>query len=244
MDSGYYAACAGLRAQSQALELAANNLANLNTSGYRAQQSTFQSLLATAGTVPANSLNQAINDFGVLGGTRLDLSGGSLERTGGALDLGIEGQGFFAVETPRGKLYTRNGNFHVSPQGKLVDRSGGLVLGEQGPITVPTGAVSISPDGTLSVLGAVTGRVRMVEFAPGTVLKAEGDAYYSAPAGSEKPASQSYVRQGMIEGSNVNPVSAVVGLIAVQRSAEMMQRVLSTFHSEFNRIAASELARV
>ena len=244
MDSGYYAACAGLRAQSQALEVAANNLANLTTGGYRAQRATFQSLLAASSGGQTNNLNTAINDFGVLGGTHTDLSPGSLERTGNPLDLGIEGQGFFAVETERGVLYTRSGNFHVSPQGKLVDAQGAVVQGAQGAMAVPAGVVSISPDGTLSVSGAVAGRLRVIDFASGTLLQAEGDAYYSAPKGSGKPATQSYIRQGMIEGSNVSPVGTVVDLIAVQRSAEMMQRVLSTFHSEFNRIAAGELPRV
>jgi len=168
VDSGYYAACAGLRAQSQALEVAANNLANLTTGGYRAQRATFQSLLAASSGGQTNNLNTAINDFGVLGGTHTDLSPGSLERTGNPLDLGIEGQGFFAVEPERGVLYTRSGNFHVSSQAKLVDAQGAVVQGAQGAMAVPAGVVSISPDGTLSVSGAVAGRLRVIDFASGT----------------------------------------------------------------------------
>src|SRR5215470_3634064 len=130
VDSGYYAACAGLRSQTQALEVVANDLANLNTSGYRGQQPTFRSLLA--GGESANPLNRAINDFNITGGTRLDLSTGSLERTGNPLDLAIEGQGFFAVQTRAGILYTRNGAFQVSASGELVTGEGDPVLGEQG----------------------------------------------------------------------------------------------------------------
>ena len=166
MDSGYYAACAGLRAQTQALEVAAHNLANINTTGYREQQGLFRSLLAGANGQQLSPLNRAINDFGVLGGSRVDLSPGSLERTGNPFDLGIEGKGFFVVQTSRGTLYTRNGNFRVSAKGQLVTTEGDQVMGEQGPISVPSGPVAISPDGTLSLNGAIAGKLRLVEFSP------------------------------------------------------------------------------
>ncbi|MBZ5706023.1 MAG: flagellar basal-body rod protein FlgF [Acidobacteriia bacterium] len=244
MDSGYYAACAGLKAQTQALEVVANNLANINTSGYRGQQPTFRSLLASASGAASNPLNRAINDFNVLGSSRVDLGPGSLERTGNPLDLAIEGNAFFAVETKAGTLYTRNGSFQVSVQGELTTGEGDRVLGEQGPLRVPSGTASISADGTLSVNGAVAGKVRLVEFAPASVLVPQGRSYYSAPDGAAQPATGAYVRQGMVEASNVNPVAAMVGLIAVQRHAEMLQRALSLFHSDFNRIAADELPRV
>ena len=84
MDSGYYAACAGLSAQTQALELIANNVANLNTTGYRGQQQTFQSIVASASGEFADPLNRALNNFNVLGETRTDLSSGTLQATGNA----------------------------------------------------------------------------------------------------------------------------------------------------------------
>ena len=89
MDSGFYAACAGLRAQSEALEVAAHNLANLNTAGFRGQQTTFQSLLAVSRPTVPNVLNLATNNFGVLEGSRLDMTAGNLEATGNQLDAGI-----------------------------------------------------------------------------------------------------------------------------------------------------------
>ena len=87
MDSGYYAACAGLAAQTQALELVAHNLANLSTTGYRGEQTTFRSLLAGEGAAGASPMNAAINNFGVLSGSRLDLTSGSLAPTGNPLDM-------------------------------------------------------------------------------------------------------------------------------------------------------------
>jgi flagellar basal-body rod protein FlgF/flagellar basal-body rod protein FlgG len=244
MNSGYYAACAGLQSQARALELIAGNVANLNTTGYRGQQPSFRSLLLTSETGSGDPLNSAINDFNVLESGRTDLSAGSLERTGNQLDLGIEGAGFFAIQTKAGVRYTRNGNFQVSPNGQLTTSSGDLVLGEQGAITLPSGTISISADGTISTSGAVAGRLKVVEFAANTELEAVGDSYYSAPDGLTRPATGSSIRQGMLESSNVNSVSAVVDLITVQRRAEMLERAMSVFHSNFNHIAASDLPRV
>jgi flagellar basal-body rod protein FlgF len=255
VDSGFYAACAGLRAQSQALEVAAHNLANLNTAGFRGQQTTFQSLLAVSSPMVSNSLtramNSAVNNFGVLEGTHLDMTAGNLETTGNPLDVGIEGSGFFAIQTARGTRYTRNGSFQVSSSGQLVTAAGDLVVGDlaakdlsKGGINVPAGVISIASDGTLSVNGAVAGNIQLVEFAPGTAVTAEGGALLSAPEGSAKTVLQPTMRQGSLESSNVNSVSSVVALIGVQRQAEMLQRAMSLFDSELNQIASTELAKV
>jgi flagellar basal-body rod protein FlgF len=243
VNSGLYAACAALLARTQSLELAANNLANVNTAGYRAQQATFRSLLTQ--TAPqSGALARAVNDFAVLGGTRPDLAQGHLERTSNDFDCAVEGRGFFTVQTKAGIRYTRSGNLRLSPKGELTTADGDLVLGTQGPIRLPKGALAISPDGTLSVDGALVGKLKLVEFAPNTSLTSEGATLFSAPAGSELPASHSIVRQGVIEGSNVNPITASVDLIALQRHAELLQRTLSIFDSEFNKIAAEDLPRV
>ena len=249
MDSGFYAACAGLRAQSQALEVAAHNLANLNTAGFRGQQTTFQSLLAVPHPSVTNVLNLATNNFGVLEGTHLDLTAGNLEATGNPLDVGIEGSGFFAIQTARGTRYTRNGSFQVSSNGQLVTAGGDLVLGDlalkdKGGVNVPAGAVAIASDGTLSVNGAVAGRIQLVEFDPGTKLISEGGTLIAAPDGSAKPAQGATLKQGGLESSNVNPIRSVVTLIGVQREAEMLQRAMSLFDTELNRIASSDLAKV
>jgi flagellar basal-body rod protein FlgF len=234
MDSGFYAACTALMARSQALDTVANNLANTSTPGYRAQHDLFGSVLASASALPLSPINQAINNYGILGGNRLDLSQGNLEKTGNDLDLGIQGKGFFAVQTPAGELYTRNGNFHVSTAGQLVTSEGDPVMGPKGPIPIVGGPVSISPDGTISIAGAVAGSIKMVEFPDGTPLQSVGKTYYSAPAKSAVAATHSSMQQGMLEASNVNPVASAVELVAVQRYAELMQRALSMFHSDMD----------
>lgn len=244
MDSGYYAACAGLAAQTQALELVAHNLANLSTTGYRGEQTTFRSLLTGQGAAGGNALNAAVNDFGVLGGSRLDLASGSLAPTGNPLDVAVAGSGFFTVQSAEGVLYTRDGGFHLTPAGQLVTSQGDAVLGEQGPVTLPSGNVAISSDGTISVDGSVVDRLRLAEFSPGTNLTAVGNATYSAPEGSALVAADSSVNQGMLEGSNVSTTEGVMQLITVQRNAEMLARALSALDGQLNQVAVQDLPKV
>jgi len=237
MDSGFYAACAALMARSQALDLVANNLANTSTPGFRGQHNIFRSFLATASGHQGSGLNRAVNDFGISGGSQMDLTEGNLEHTGNDLDFGVQGPGFFQIQTANGPVYTRNGNFQVSTQGQLMTSQGDPVMGDQGVIRIVGGPVTVSADGTISVKGAVAGKIKLVEFPPGTAMESVGKTYYSAPKNTGTPAKQSTMVQGSLESSNVNPVAGAVELVAVQRYAEMMQRALSMFHTEFNRIA-------
>ncbi|HEY3768455.1 MAG TPA: flagellar hook basal-body protein [Candidatus Angelobacter sp.] len=244
-DSGYYAACAGLIARTDALDTAANNLANINSTGYKAQREYFASLVSNASASGnANPLNKAVNNFGVLGGARVDLAPGNMERTSNDLDLGIEGTAFFAVQTPNGKRYTRDGNFKLSADGQLQTQSGDAVLSSQGqPMQLPPGKVSISPDGTISVDSSVIAQMGLIDL-PGATLQPEGAANFAAQGGTAIPATHSSVRQGMLESSNLSAVAASVGLITIQRHADMLFRVLNVFHTEFNKSAAEDLARV
>lgn len=244
MDSGFYAACTGLLAETDALELTANNMANLSTTGYKAQLEFYRSLEASMGSHRLSSLNQAVNDYGVLGGAAVDLKTGEFQKTGNDLDLAVEGSGFFVVQTPAGVRYTRNGNFHTDADGFLLTATGDRVMGDQGPVELPSGAITISSDGTISQQGAVVAALRLVTFKPGTSLTAGGNSYYQAPAGSEQPADDPRLSQGMLEGSNMNPVEGTIGLITLQRHAQLMEQALSIFHSVFNNAPAQELARV
>jgi flagellar basal-body rod protein FlgF len=245
MDSGFYAACTALMARSQTLDLVANNLANVSTPGYRAQHDSFRSLLATSSGMTLSGLNQAVNDFSVLGDGQLDLSQGNLEKTGNDLDMGIEGSGFFAIQTANGQLYTRDGNFHVSPKGELATSTGDAVLGtDDRPIPIVGAPVSVSPDGSISVNGALAGQLKIVDFPAGTHLESVGKNYYSAPTKSAIPATQAGIQQGMLESSNVNAVASSIELITVQRYAELMQRALTMFHTEMNQVATQDLPKV
>jgi len=243
MDSGYYAACTALMTQSQALELVANNLANSSTSGFRAQHSVFQSLVASSSGAPISPLNQAVNQYGVLEGALIDVTQGPLERTNNALDMAIEGPGFFVVQTPAGRLLTRNGNFHVA-NNQLVTADGSPVLGENGVVQIVGAPISVAPDGTVSLNGAVAGKLKLVEIKPGTPLESAGATYYSAPQGTEIADKHSSIRQGMLESSNVNTISATVEMISIQRQYDLMRRAMSIFDSQFNKTATEDLPRV
>jgi flagellar basal-body rod protein FlgF len=244
MSSGYYAACTGLMARTQALDTIAHNVANVSTAGFRASHNVFSSALATAGASPLSVLNQDANDYGVLSGTQLDTSQGALTPTGNALDLAIEGSGYFSVQTASGTAYTRGGNFRVSSRGQLTTAAGDAVMGENGPIMIVGEPVSISTDGTISVNGAISGRLKLVEFAPTTQIQSAGGTYYTAPAGAAVTASNSQVRQGMLESSNVNPVTSAIELITAQREVESMRRVLSMYSTELDKTAVQDLPRV
>jgi len=237
MDSGYYAACTALVSRTQALDTIANNLANASTVGYRAQHNVFSSVLAEAGSTPDSPMNEAINNYGILSGTNLDQSQGALQKTGNSLDLAIQGSGYFVVQTG-------NGSFQVSSKGQLIDSAGDPVMGSNGAISMPPGEVSISADGTISSQGAVAGKLKLVQFAPGTSLTSAGETLYSAPPKSAIAATDSSVKQGMVESSNVNPVTSMVELITAQRSAEMMQRALTMFNSEMDKTATQDLPKI
>jgi flagellar basal-body rod protein FlgF len=244
MDSGYYAAATAMVARTQVLDTIANNLANASTVGFRGERMVFSSLMADAGVSNGTALNQAINRYGVLGEVDLDQSQGALQKTGNDLDVAIQGPGYFVVDTPNGTAYTRNGSFQVSGKGELVTPTGDTVMGEGGAITMPPGHVSISADGTISVNGAVTGKIKVVEFPASTKITSLGNVYYSAPDDQAQEATQSDVRQGMLESSNVNPILGMVELVNAQRSAEMMQRALAMFNTEIDKTATQDLPKV
>ena len=244
MDSGLYAASTALVARTQALDTIANNLANASTVGFRAERNVFSSVLATAGDSAESPFSQVVNRFGILSGTTIDQSQGALEKTGNELDLGIEGSGYFVVQTADGPMYTRNGAFQVSSRGQLVTASGDAVMGDRGVINILPGPVSISADGTISSNGAVAGKLSIVEFPPDTAFTSMGNTYYSAPVNSAQPATNSSVRQGMLESSNVNPVEGMIQLVSAQRTAEMMQRTLSMLSNEMDKTAAQDLSKV
>jgi len=244
MDSGYYAAFTGLAARMQALDVVANNLANVNTTGFRGQFEFYESVSAGLGNQLLSPVNAAANDYGVLGGADVDLDQGNFVPTGNPLDLAVKGSAFFAIRTPRGIRYTRNGSFHVNAAGQIVNQDGDLVLGPKDvAIQVPQGEIKIADDGAVSVAGALAGNIRLIDFAPGTDLLPEGDTNFIAPAGAAKDAADSTVAEGMLESSNVSPVKETVELIMLQRHSEMLERTLSIFLDDFNRTAATDLAR-
>jgi flagellar basal-body rod protein FlgF/flagellar basal-body rod protein FlgG len=245
MDSGYYAAMTGLVARTQALDTAAANLANAQTPGYRAEREFFRSVLLGPDALDSQ-LGRTVNNFGLLGGDRLSMAQGALQSTGNPFDLAIEGEGFFQIQTANGIRYTRDGGFHRSRSGQLVTAADEPVLSTIGqPIQVPPGEVTVGSDGALSVAGGVVASVGVFDFPAGAQLTPEGANRYVAPAGLTAAISKSgAVHQGAIESANQDVIQGSLDLIVMQRQAEMMQKALTVFHTEFNKIAAEDIPRV
>ncbi len=245
MSSGFYAAFSGWLARSEALDTAASNLANAGTQGFRAEREYFRSALMGPGA-SGDQLDSTVNNFGVLGGSQLDLDQGALTTTGNPLDVAIEGQGFFAIQTKNGVRYTRDGSFHRSSTGLLITASGEPVLDPKGrPIRVPAGDVTIGADGVISVDGAVSGTIAVFSFPSAASLAPEGANFFSPVAGVKpKLSTAATLHQGALEGSNQNVIQGTLDLILAQRQAEMMQKALVLFDSDLNKTACEQLPKV
>jgi flagellar basal-body rod protein FlgF/flagellar basal-body rod protein FlgG len=235
----------GLLARTEALDTAAGNLANAQTPGYRAEREYFRSALLGPDAFDSQ-LGQTINNYGLLGGDQLNLGQGPLQQTGNPLDLAIEGQGFFEVQTANGLRYTRDGGFHRNQGGMLVTAKGEPVLSAIGqPIPIPPGEVSVGSNGVLSVAGGAVATVGVFTFPSTVQLTPEGANRYLAPQGSTPAISKdATVHQGAIESANQDVIQGTMDLIVMQRQAEMMQKALTIFHTEFNKTASEELPRV
>jgi flagellar basal-body rod protein FlgF len=245
MDSGYYAATTGLVARMQALDTAAANLANAQTPGYRAEREYFRSVLL--GPDAANSqLGGTVNNYGLLGGDRLSMAQGALQQTGNPLDMAIEGEGFFMVQTANGPRYTRDGSFHRAPNGQLVTEAGEPVLSAaKQPIQIPPGEVTVGADGVVSVAGGTVATVGVFSFPAGVDLIPEGANRYAAPQGATPALVRSAsIHQSAIEAANEDVVQGTLDLVMMQRQAEMMQRALTVFDGQFNKFASEDLAKV
>lgn len=245
MDSGLYAACSGLMTRTQALDIVANNLANLNTAGYKRETEFYEALTAAMhGGGKLGALNSAVNQFGVLSGQSFVMSPGTLNQTGNPLDLALQGDGFFAVKGPQGPLYTRNGKFMVDNKGHLLTGEGYPVMGINGPITLPPGKVSVGSDGAISVGDALAGKILVVHFPPKTQLQAEGSSNFTAPAGAAVATPAPHVREGYLENSNVNPVEEEVNLVTMQRHADFLTKAIKMFNTDMDGMAATDLPKV
>ena len=254
MSSGIYAAYTALLARTQALDTAANNLANAGTNGFRAERDYFRGILTDNLTGQNSSqVGTAVNGFGVLGGNRLDMGQGQVAPTGNPLDLALNGLGFFAVQVapgPNGVRYTRDGSFTKSVTGVLQTSQGEPVLDASGqPIIIPSGPVQIAPNGTVSVTNAdgtssVVGQVGVFDFADSSALVAEGTNRFRAEAGNAPVAATASVQQGALEGANQDAVHGSMQLVMIQRQAEMMQKALNVFHNDMDKTAAEELSKV
>ena len=239
----------GLDAQSERMRVIANNLANVNTTGFKRDRASFETLAYQAMTTPG-AASSAENKYAVGKslGTGVQLTGtaridtqGSLQTTGNSLDVAIEGNGYFQVTMPDGRTgYTRAGNFSLSAEGKLVTEEGMAVIPE---ITVPEGSetITIGSDGTVSatVPGQTAptelGKIETARFTNPAGLQNAGNNLLTETAASGTPQTgvagqdgRGAIRQGALEGSNVNVVEELVDMIETQRAYEVNSKMLKS----------------
>ncbi len=231
---------AALRRQ---LDVIANNLANMNTAGFKSEHVLFAEYVmpvaeASAFSGDDQSLSyvqdgRPLNDFGV----------GGMNATGNALDLAIDGDGWFAVETPDGERYTRNGAFTLDGEGRLATVDGHPVLGDGGPITFAAeeSGIEIARDGTVSSSAGIKGRLRIVAFADENLLRREGDTLFSGE--DPQPSEGLRVAQGALESSNVRSVVEMTRMIEVTRAYTSLAKTLADSH-EMRNDAISRLGRL
>ena len=202
------------------LDVVANNIANLNTTGFKAEQILFEEyVMPVARDNDFPSLDQPLSyvqDWA----TMHDMTGGAIVQTGNELDVALNGDGFFAVQTAGGERWTRAGSFQLNNQGTLVDQSGNPVLGTGGPIQFGPDEVgiTIASDGTVSSSAGAKGQLRIVEFANAQDLKREGLNLYSGGEPQANAATRAV--QGHVERSNVSGVTEMAEMIRVQRAYE------------------------
>ena len=239
MAGGIYSALSGLQTRTGRLDRLAADIANTGTTGYKSERNTniaverpnFSAMLNSAVDVTAAP---SISDFRT----------GAIAPTGRDLDLAIEGQGFFAIQTPGGVRYTRNGHFTRAVDGTLTTQDGSAVLGDGGPIKLASGAVEISADGTIKVGNTTAGRVQIVEFADTSRLVREDGVRFKAPTGlAATPVAEPSVKVGTLEQSNVALPERMAQLIELQRSFDALQRGLAVLMNDIDGRAITELGR-
>lgn len=217
MDSPGYIMLSRLGAQLRSTQVLANNLANADTPGFRAERAVFAEFLQPrAGSAPPGDGGTA---YSIDRATWRDTAAGSISTTGNPFDLALKGDGFFAVETPRGERYTRAGRFMLAGDGKLADAEGNAVLDARGmPIVLGPNdtRVEVRGDGSVRSENGPIGQLRVVRFDDPQKLRAEGGRLYASDEPGA-PAERPGVVQGAVEGSNVQPVVEITTLTAQMR---------------------------
>jgi flagellar basal-body rod protein FlgG len=225
---GIASAANALRYWERRQEVMANNLANANTDGFKAER-VFGRLLEDALPIPDAST---------------DMRAGTVKPTGEPLDLALDGDGFVVVGTPNGERLARGGSFRLDERGVLTDTHGNELLGEKGPIRALGGTISIDRTGLVAVDGQVVDRLRVETVPPGTRLQHDaGTMFLPDAARTSVDIADRKVRQGYLEESNVSSVGSMVDMIDIQRTYASVQKVLTTLDS-IRGLISNEIAKV
>ncbi len=235
MVDGIELAASGLDSYANVQETIARNLANANTVGFKKNTISFNTILTEVNGVETSSLQTNYS---------IDQSNGNLTYTGNNLDIAIDGNGFFTLETDKGMRYTRNGKFQLSSNGEIITDTGSKLLGQSGPIIIPKGGREIVIDnkGAVRVDGNDVGKLIITNFTDLTKLVPTGDSKFTAPLETiNKNGDVKFrVAQGYLERSNVNVVMEMVDMITNMRSYEASNNVIKTFSDLMKQLIANQ----
>jgi flagellar basal-body rod protein FlgF len=253
MENGSLIGLSAQMALARRLDVVSNNIANLNTTGFKADNAIFQEFLAPRARENRFNLPDRRPSFVIDRGTFHELGQGPIQPTGNPLDLAIDGNAFLVVQTPAGERYTRNGALQINSTGELVTADGSRVMGDGGPIVFQQldRDIVVSADGRISVTeGASTkteslrGKLRLVSFANPQRLQKDGANTFSAPAGMNPTAdAKAKVLQGVVEKSNVNGITEMTRMIEITRAYQDIANMLRS-QGETRRNAIQQLADV
>jgi flagellar basal-body rod protein FlgF len=226
------------------MEIIANNIANMDTNGFKVESM----IQKTDPSEPAVTLGGPRPvKFVAPDGVARDFGQGVLTRTGGELDMAIEGKGFFQVQTPQGPRFTRDGRFTTDTTGRLVTQGGHAVLDASGGeiiINPEKGQVAVAADGSMSQGNEAVGKVGVYTFTnPGALEKAGDNLFRNGSNLAANPATESKLRQGFLEGSNVRPVLEITRMVEVSRAYESTTKMMES-EAELSRRSVERLGRV
>jgi len=220
MDAAGYATLNRQSGLMREMAIVANNIANASTTGFRREGVVFSEYIAALDDDPSLSMAHA-------SGRHVDLGQATISQTGGSFDFAIQGDGFFLIETPEGERLTRAGSFTPSAEGELVTPDGYRLLDAGGaPVFIPPDAraVALARDGTLSANGQPIAQVGLWQPTDPRALRHQSGTLFAADA--LEPVEDGVILQGMLEDSNVEPVSEITRMITVQRAYELGQKFL------------------
>jgi flagellar basal-body rod protein FlgF len=227
------------------LDVISNNVANMNTNGFKAEETAFSEYLSPKARDDTFLRPDRRLSFVEDKGTYTNFAGGGLHTTGEPTDVALDGKGFFVVETPDGVRYTRNGAFQINVRGALVTQDGHSVLSDAGPLTfaqTETG-LTIGPDGAISTSEGQRGRLRVVRIDDIGSLEKVGSSTYRTDAEPTPITPETRVVQGAIERSNVKPITEIGRMVEVTRAYESLASLLDR-QDDVRRSAIERLAEV
>ena len=247
MDNSLLVSLSQQLAAYRSMDVIANNLANVSTEGYKRESAKFEEYVTQVAPSEGQTGPQKLS-FVKDAGTSRDLSQGNLQDTGGSYDFALNGKGFFAVQTPQGIRYTRDGHFTLDANGQIVTEQGYALQGDGGAVTItPNDSnVQVSKDGTISStvngISNQIGKLQVVDFADDSTLTKQGDNLYSTAQAPTAPAG-TIIRQGALEASNVQPVLEISHMIEVMR-AYQATATLSQSQEDMTRQAITQLGQI